>query len=278
MILNYFQLATWGDSVMPDIRASAEVRRLIGAETLGRLEAGAFSSYRCVKCGKFSRTAQPTTVVVLRYRGAKAEVELAHADCADSEIVEVDADPPDRSRADMGMVTLALGYQDKPTMRPLLVLEPRTETIGPTQGEERVTVPVAALLRYGLTLMTSGSQLPDLAEDWQLHRPDQSSARLVETRGSVVYSGPCDQPDGWARLVDSVGACVVLIGTIGLYAAPDGELTEDRIRQMLGEAAHVGLLAGGIVICADSPVAGLSRAEQPGELRRRIAQSWHRQA
>jgi len=163
-------------------------------------------------------------------------------------------------------------------MRPLLVLEPRTETIGPTQGQERVTVPVAALLQYGLTLMTSGSQLPDLAEDWQLHRPDRYSARLVEARGSVVYSGPCDQPDGWVRLVDSVGACVVLAGTIGLYAVPDGELTEDRIRQMLGEAAHVGLLAGGIVICADSHVAGLSRAEQPDELRRRIAQSWHAQS
>jgi hypothetical protein len=262
---------------MPDIHASAEVRRLIGAETLQRLEADAYSSYSCVRCHKSGRTAQPTTVVVRRYRGDKAEVELAHAECADSEIVEIDADPPDRRRADVGTVTLALGYPDEPTMRPLLLLEPRTETIGPTQGGERVTVPVAALLRYGLTLMTSGSQLPDLAEDWQLHRPDRYSARLVKARRSVVYSGACDQPDGWARLVDSAGACVVLVGTIGLYAVPDGELTKDRIRRMLDEAAHAGLLAGGIVVCAPSYVASLSRAERPGELRRRIAQSWRGQ-
>lgn len=263
---------------MPDIYASAEVRRLIGAEALQRLSADAFSSYRCVRCRKSGHTAQPTTVVVRSYRGDNAEVELAHAECADSGIVEVDADPPDRGRADMGTVTLALGYPDEPAMRPLLLLEPRTETIGPTQGEERVTVPVAALLRYGLTLMTSDSQLPDLAEDWRLHRPGRYRARLVEARGSVVYSGECDQPDDWARLVDSAGACVVLVGTIGLYAVPDDELTEDRVRRMLGEAAHAGLLAGGIVICADSYVAGLSRAEQPGELRRRIAQSWRGQA
>jgi hypothetical protein len=261
---------------MPDIHASAEVRRLIGAETLQRLESDAFSSYSCARCHKSGRTAQPTTVVVRRYRGDKAEVELAHANCADSEIVEIDASPPDRSRADMGTVTLALGYPDEPTMRPLLLLEPRIETMGPTQGEERVTMQMAALLNYGLTLMTSGSQLPELARDWRLHRFRPDSARLVEAKGSVVYRGPCDQPGDWAALVDAAGACVVLAGTIGLYTVPDGELTEERIHRMLDEAAHAGLLAGGIVICARSPVASLSRAEQPAELRRRIAWSWHR--
>jgi hypothetical protein len=263
---------------MPDIYASAEVRQLIGAETLQRLASDAYSSYSCARCRKSGHTAQPTTVVVRRYRGDKAEVDLAHAKCADSEIVEIDASPPDRSRADMGTVTLALGYPDEPTMRPLFLLEPRIETMSPAQGEERVTVQMAALLKYGLTLMTSGSQLPELAEDWRLHRFGPDSARLVEASGSVVYRGPCDQPGDWAALVDAAGACVVLAGTIGLYTVPDGELTEERIRQMLDEAAHAGLLAGGIVICTRSHVATLSRTEQPGELGRRIAQYWHRQS
>lgn len=268
---------------MPDIYASADVRRLIGAEILQRLSTDAYSSYRCVQCGEAGRTDRPTTVVVYRYWGDNAAVELAHAECADSKVIEVDAGPPanidpDRSQADMRTMTLALGYPQEPMMRPLLLLEPRTETIGPTHGEEGITVPVAALLRYGLSLMATGEQLPDLAEGWQLHRPDRYSARLVEANGAVVYSGECAQPDDWARLVDSAGACVVLVGTIGLYAVPDDELTGDRIHRMLDGAAHAGLLAGGIVTCAHSYVAGLSRAEQPGELRRRIAQSWRRQA
>jgi hypothetical protein len=261
---------------MPDLHASAEVRELIGAETLARLEADAYSSYSCVQCHKSGRTAQPTTVVVRRYRGDNAEVRLAHAQCAVSGIVEIDADLPVRSRADMGAVTLALRYRDEPAVRPLLLLEPRTETIRPTLGKEVVSMSVAALLRYGLTLMTSGTQLPELAGDWRLHLPGRPRARLVTAGGSVVFSGPCDQPDGWAALVDSVGACVVLVGTIGLYAVPDGELTRGRIRAMLDEAAHAGLLTGGIVVTAHSYVAGLSRAEQPGELRRRIPQFWRR--
>jgi len=268
---------------MPDIRASAEVQRLIGAENLKKLSTDAYSSYRCVRCRRAGRTAQPTTVVVYLYRGNNAAVELAHARCAASGIVEVDADPPaeidpDRSQADMRTMTLALEYPGEPTLRPLLLLEPRTETTRPTQVGERITVPVAALLQYGLGLMAVGSQLPDLAEGWRLHRPSRYSARLVEARGFSVYSGQCAQPDDWARLVDSAGACVVLVGTIGLYAAPGNELTEDRIRGMLDEAAYAGLLVGGIVICAYSYVAGLSRAEQPDELHRRIAYSWRRQA
>ena len=233
---------------MPDIHASAEVKKLIGAETLERLSMNAYSSYLCVECHKFGRTAQPTTVVVCRYRGNNTEVELAHADCRDSEIVEVDADPPDHGR-DMRVVTLVLAYPDEPTMRPLLLLEPRTDTIRITQSEDTVTVSVEALLQYGLTLMAGGSQLPEPVENWRLHRPDPDSVRLVLSGHSVVYDGPCDQPDGWATLVDSVGSCVVLFGTIGLYAVPDDELNEARIRRMLDEAARAGLLVGGIVSC-----------------------------
>lgn len=261
---------------MPDIHASAEVRKLIGAETLQRLESDAFASYSCVRCHRAGRTAQPTTVVVCRYHGDRAEVELAHASCTASQIVEIDASPPDRSGAGMRAVTLALGYPDEPAMRPLLLLEPRIETIGPTQGEERVTVLMATLLGYGLTLMTSGSQLPGLAGGWRLHRAGPDRARLVAAGGPVVYSGPCDQPGEWVRLVDGAAACVVLAGSIGLYAVPDHEFTEARIRLLLDHAAHAGLLAGGLVVGAGSQVARLGRAAQPAELRRRMARSWCR--
>jgi len=249
---------------MPNIYASPEVLQLIGAETLRKLETAAFFSYICVHCGEFGNTAEPTNVVVYRYRGVHNEVELAHASCTASGIVEVDADPPDRSRGDMAAVTLALGYQDEPIMRPLLLLEPRTETIDPADGVDRVTMPMAALLGSGLTFMTSGSQLPELAQGWRLERPGPDSARLVEASGSVVYSGPCDQPTRWAELVDSAGTCVVLIGTIGLYAVPDGRFTTEQVRRMLAAAADEGMLAGGIVTCAPSPAAGRKRGRAAG--------------
>lgn len=267
---------------MPDIRASAEVQKLIGAESLRRLSTDAYSFYRCVRCRQVGRTTDPTSVVVYLYRGHKAVVELAHAWCADSQIVEVDADPSpgiglDSGRADMRAMTLILEYPDEPELRPFLLLERRAETATSTQGGETISLTVAALLRHGLALMVSGSQLPELAEGWRLHRPDRQSARLVESGGVIVYSGDCAQPGDWVRLVDSVGACVVMVGTIGLYAVPDEELTDGRVHQMLEEAARAGMLAGGLVICTGSYVSGLDRADRSAELSRRIASSWRRQ-
>jgi hypothetical protein len=268
---------------MPDIRASAEVRQLIGAENLHRLATEAYSSYDCVRCRRAGRTIYPTSVVVYLYREYTAAVELAHARCAPSDVIEVDADPPpgiglDPGRADMRAMTLVLEYPGEPEMRPLLLLEHRAEAARSTQGGERMSLTIATLLRRGLALMASGSELPDLAEGWRLHRPDRYSARLLESKSEVVYSGGCAQPAAWSRLVDVAGACVVLAGTIGLYAVPDEEVTEDRVHQMLDEAAHDGALAGGLVICARSYVSGLDRADGPTELRRRIARSWRSQA
>jgi len=268
---------------MPNIYASAEVQRLIGAEALQRLRTDAYSSYQCVRCGNVGQTVQPTTVVAYRYRGGYVGAKLAHADCLASQVIREDADlpaemDPYRTRADMRNMTLVLRYPQEPLVRPLLLLEPRTETIGPADGRDRITVAVPALLRYGLSLVAPDSQLPGVAEGWQLYRPDRHSARLVDAEGSVVYEGGCAQPDSWVRLVDAAGACVVLVGSIGLYAEFDDGLTADRIRQMLARAALAGQLTGGVVSCAHDGSAGPSPAAQPGELRRRIAQSWRGQA
>ena len=42
-------------------------------------------------------------------------------------------------------------------------------------------------------------------------------------------------------------ACVVLIGTIGLYAYSDQEMTVADLRRLLSRAARAGELAGGLV-------------------------------
>ena|SRR5215831_159608 len=75
---------------MRDIRASAEVLALIGAEKLRELHGDAFIRYRCWQCGRGGRTTEPTSVVVLGYRVFRA-VRLAHAACANSQIIRVNA-------------------------------------------------------------------------------------------------------------------------------------------------------------------------------------------
>src|SRR5215831_2043786 len=75
---------------MRDIRASVEVRALIGADKLRALHGKAFGQYECWRCGKEGRTTEPTSVVVVGYRVFRV-VELAHAACSDSHIIEVGA-------------------------------------------------------------------------------------------------------------------------------------------------------------------------------------------
>src|SRR5437764_12267755 len=111
MIQNLNERVTWGGTVMTGMDASGEVLRLIGTEILQRLSMDAYSSYRCVKCGKAGRTVQPTTVVGYRYWRNIVAVELPHAECPDSGIVHVDAAPPadvhpDRGRAHMRNLTM----------------------------------------------------------------------------------------------------------------------------------------------------------------------------
>jgi hypothetical protein len=75
---------------MRDIRASVDVRALIGAGKLRELHGDTFVQYECWQCGRTGRTTEPTSVVVLGYRVFRA-VKLAHAGCADSHIIEVGA-------------------------------------------------------------------------------------------------------------------------------------------------------------------------------------------
>ena len=75
---------------MRDIGASVEVRALIGAEKLRDLHGDAFARYACWQCGRTGRTTEPTSVIVLGYRAFRV-VMLAHAGCADSQIIDVGA-------------------------------------------------------------------------------------------------------------------------------------------------------------------------------------------
>ena len=76
---------------MRDIRASVEVRALIGAEKLPELHGKAFAQYECWPCGGKARTTEATSVIVVGHRAFRV-VMLAHAACADPNIMEVDAD------------------------------------------------------------------------------------------------------------------------------------------------------------------------------------------
>jgi len=75
---------------MRDIRATAEVRALIGTEKLRELQEDARERYECWPCGRPSQATEPMSVLVLAYRVFRV-VKLAPAACADPQIIEVGA-------------------------------------------------------------------------------------------------------------------------------------------------------------------------------------------
>lgn len=114
-------------------------------------------------------------------------------------------------------------------------------------GGEQVNLFMSGLLDQGFSLLRTSGQLPAPADDWLLE-VTPGAARLLARDDTIAYDGPITQPGPWLHLVRRAQACVVLIGTIGLYAHADDEMTTADLRRLLNRAAKAGELAGAIVL------------------------------
>jgi hypothetical protein len=81
----------------------------------------------------------------------------------------------------------------------------------------------------------------------QLRLAADATASVLTPGGVSVYDGPCSVWEDWLDVAGEVGGCVVLVGTVGLYAVSDEEMTALRFQQLLDRAARDGALVGGIV-------------------------------
>ncbi|HEX3782471.1 MAG TPA: hypothetical protein VHX38_22635 [Pseudonocardiaceae bacterium] len=171
---------------MRDIRASAEVADMIGAENLHRLRHdpayGPFTCWHCHSPG--DANAEPATVIAELgpgdvytaratviaepYEGA-ARIALAHAECSRPQVVNTDAPAPAAQTepgtgSDMRALTADLAGPDGPLS--LLILDQRPEMAvrGPV---EQVNPFFSGLLSLGLTLVTTISEQLAEAMDGQ---------------------------------------------------------------------------------------------------------------
>ncbi len=250
---------------MADVRASAEVEALIGAEALGRLSSPAFASFNCSQCGRPGITAQPSAVVVYLDPGQfQARVTLAHAACGPSRIITAPIAPALSALSGMRAGGTVLDYPDPPRRRALLMMESRAELITVSAGGEITSPWVAALLSQGMTLMTGAADVPPPAPGWRL-RCRRGTARTAPGR-DLIYDGPFVPPRGWLETAAAAGGAVTLVGSIGLYATPGAPMTATRLNGMLSQAAAAGMLAGALI----TPRAG----SRPGYRRGRGARSY----
>jgi hypothetical protein len=247
------------DPLMRDIRASAEVADMIGAENLDRLRhsptAGPFTCWHCQARG--DTNTEPATVIAELHDGVP-EIALAHAECMRSQVVRPDAPAPATpSSLWIGAGTRTLTDQisgpDGPL--PLLIIDQRPGLAVRNDPAEPADPVFAALLGRGLSPVTTISQPPapailteppTPAPGWHLELSGRRAARLSAPDGTIVYDGECGgQARPWRALITRTHRCALLIGAVGLYP------TEKRpfawIETLLDDAAHAEELVGGLV-------------------------------
>jgi hypothetical protein len=177
-----------------DIRASAEVAGLIGAENLHRLrDSPAYGPFTCWHCGRRGDVnTEPATVIAeLGPRDAYAEsttviahrdddtarTALAHAECSPSQVVSTGAPtlvaltelgtgrPATRSGGARHWRTLMADLPGPDGSLPLLILDVRPDMAVRSGPDERVTRDIAALLSMRLPLVTTISEQLAMAMD-----------------------------------------------------------------------------------------------------------------
>jgi hypothetical protein len=230
-----------------DIQASAEVAELIGAEDLARLRTGAaFGPFRCWRCCAHGDASQePATVVAERYR-LITRVTLAHPRCAPSQVVHIDADGPPGMYGPQEMVAITGILPLGGLKVPVLVLELLTETSARAPGSgDRVDLLAGHLLASGWALMRSLDQRPGYPPGWHLRASAPGRLLLAdEPSGEVMFDGECGCPSPWRDLVGEWGYCVVLAGSVGLYALGGCQPDVGELTSMLTRAAAAGELLG----------------------------------
>jgi hypothetical protein len=234
---------------MTDIRVHADVAALVGGETVAELRKAAYGQYECWKCGRGGRTSDPTSLVAVLYRNSAVKLHFTHARCAGSQLITLDDDMEagETDSADIAAKSAVLLFKPGPEVWPVLILEMRIETFAREPGAEQVNLLASAWLERGMTLLGAGDELPEAAAGWLLRLGGGGTAVLTEPGGGTVYEGGHTEPGTWGQLADETGRCVVLIGTVGLYAEQRESMTADQLTEMLDQAARAGALAGGLV-------------------------------
>jgi hypothetical protein len=214
-----------------------------------RLHADAYHSYDCTACGRPGTTTEPTTVAAERGPAA-VRVTLNHAACAPSRVRSVHADRVPAGIARMRCLPAVLDFDQPPRLRALLLFEPAVELsahAGRRPPRPRRIAPSRRRLhppRSRRPDARAGSRLAPAARARPRHPPGPRQHRGLP--------GTCRLPLGWRAVAAQAGGPVLIIGVIGLPAAPDARLTPERLHALINAAAGTGsLLAAQITHGAD---------------------------
>lgn len=236
-----------------DIRMSAAVRELLGAEMIARVREVPLAQARCPICLTPVPPTGPVNVVISA-AGSQGRIAYAHVGCAPSAVLPGPAAPLDDLLPDEGPMNMrAALIEHGRSILPVLVAEVPIQAYAMPRNQgnrgEATNIIVSALLTHGLTLITRLREAPRPVLDWTatLTRTDGGGPdHLVISRPpddllreDLFYDGTVILPAAWAAALDAYGWCVLYGGT-GLADPVTDLLTARSLRA----AAAAGTLTG----------------------------------
>jgi hypothetical protein len=225
---------------VPDIRMSAQVRHLLGAEMIEHVVAAPLARAHCPVCSAPVPAAGPVNVV-LTISGPDQEITFAHLACAPSAVMRGRSRVP---TAVSRMAMTAMVVQSGGALLAALVGERKSPAYlhSRTGTDDLVDVGMADALSRGFELIGQLDDVPTRVLEWEATVTDDGSEAchlLIDPPGPF-YDGDVLIPPLWREGVEHFGWCVLYTGT-GLSDPRTGNLNSDSLLAAVG----AGRLAGG---------------------------------
>lgn len=199
--------------VVPDVRMSPDVRRLLGPEMQQKVLTAPLDQARCPVCRQPVPAAGPVNVVV-SVSAPMHRVTFAHPGCAPSAVMHDEIDLSDMLPDEAAMNTQALLLPHGGAALPVLAAERPLDAY--LAAPELTDLLVATLLHEGLALIARVREAPRVMLDWRATltpRPGGPDLLLIESGPDrLFYEGDLPVVPGWWSAVERHGWCVLYSG------------------------------------------------------------------
>ncbi len=234
--------SNWGDE-MGFIKWTAEVKELLGADTLTGLQR-ASSDYVCAAgCGKpgHAKREKSSIIVFVGEGMAVPTIQLAHGKCADPQIVNVGESPvPAGDDADeVSSLAVLWAGGDGPIAGLIIDHTPMLTLISGSAATEDPWV--QALLLRNWTLVTDPVQACPLVPDWYVQVDAAGGGQVVDASGLVLLDRLPNPTSEWIRAATDRAMVRVYAGDVRMDKSTPSEAVVSAIKAGRVAAAYLAV-------------------------------------
>lgn len=255
------------------IEICQEAEELLGTDVTARVRADA-ADFVCAFCGVAGDCAHEDASVVVLRTPENIVMQLGHATCGPSQVIDAPSSPtpshvPDR---DLVTQTAVIPVKGKPTA--WLFIQPQSGmTIYAPTGDE-IDPWLTTLMRHGWELALDVNQKVHPQKSWRLWLDEDGHGQLVDGAGQVWLDRLPQTSPQWRHSANRRGFVHVMIGDINIdeLTAQGQASGMNGVRQVLREAITAGTVLQGRVDLAQGRRPGQAAPDSEAATRARLAE------